>query len=453
VRARGRPGIQLDGHVGPEVLVDARRYDEAREAVARARDLARAGGSPLFETIAALSAAKLALRLDRDPAAALDALHEAEQHAECHGYPLLIEQIDTWYGFALLLAGSDAEARVRLRRAVDSMTAADRVLELPTAAVYLAEAEWRAGDDAAADRAADIALVGAHAQGSNHLLLQALADFPAVASRRIDAEPGADSPWHAVGRALIAQGAAVHAVVRSSVELREFGRCEIVVDGTPRQPRITKTYELLALLLTRPGEPVERGELLDALFDGRADDSTRAYLRQAIRWLRQVLGSPHAVVAEEGRIWLGERVAVAGESTRFQLLLAEASRLQGTERLDATLDALAIADHGEYLPCARSQWADDRRQELASLVVDARLEAAELAFTAGRFEDAERLAAQVLAAEPFREAAWRLRMRLADALGAADGVIRAYQECERALAGVGMVPSPATRELRDRLRR
>jgi DNA-binding SARP family transcriptional activator len=452
-RARGRPSIQLEGHVGPEVLMDAGRHAEAHKAVARGRELACAGGTPLFQTTVAVTAAKVALRLDRDPAAALEALREAERHAACHGYPLLTEQIDTWYGLALLLTGSDAEARVRLRRAVDSMMVAGRVLELPTAAVYLAEAEWRAGDEAAADRAADIALEGAHAQGSNHLLLQALADFPAVVSRRIDAEPGADSPWHAIGRALIAQGAALHAVVRSSVELREFGRSQIVVDGTPRQPRIGKTYELLALLLTRPGERVERDELLDALFDGRADDSTRAYLRQAIRWLRQALGSQEAVVAEEGRVWLGEAVEVAGESTRFQLLLAEASRLQGVERLEATLDALAIADRGEYLPAARSRWADERRQELGALAVDARLEAAELAFDAGRLEDAERLAAQVLAAEPFREAAWRLRMRLADALGAADGVIRAYQECERALAELGMEPSPTTRALRDRLRR
>jgi DNA-binding SARP family transcriptional activator len=452
-QARGRPSIQLDGHVGPELLLDARRDDEARAAAARARELARANGSPMFQAIAALSAAKLALRLDRDPAAARAALEEAERHVECCRYPLLVEQIDTWYGLALLLAGEDAQARVRLRRAVDSMTASERILELPTAAVYLAEAEWRAGDDTAADRAADAALEGAHGQGSNHLLLQALTDFPAVASRRIDAEPGVESAWHAIGRALIAQGTAVPTVVRASAELREFGRCEIVVDGTPRQPRIAKTYELLAYLITRPGERVERDVLLDALFDGRADTSTRAYLRQAIRWLRHALGTSDAVITEEGRVWLGDAVAVSGESTRFQLLLAEASRLQGAERLAATLDALEIAERGEYLPGARSQWADARRQELASTAIDARLEAAELAFAGGRLDDAERLATQVLAAEPFREAAWRLRMRLADALGAADAVVRAYHECERALADIGMTPSPATRELRDRLRR
>ena len=103
------------------------------------------------------------------------------------------------------------------------MQAGDRILELPTAAVYLAEAEWRAGNEEAADRAADIALAAARRQGSNHILLQALADIPAVVSRRLDAEAGADSPWHELGRALIAQGVALDARAGVSVRCGEFG--------------------------------------------------------------------------------------------------------------------------------------------------------------------------------------------------------------------------------------
>jgi len=450
-QARGRPSVQLDGHVGPELLLDAGRGEDARAAARRGRELAR--GTPLFELQTTITAAKLALRLDRDPQAARTALDEAERYAELAPYPLMTEQIDTWYGLAQLLGGDDETARTRLRRAVASMTAADRLPELPTAAVYLAEAEWRQGDDVAADAAADVALEAAHGQGSNHILLQALRDFPAVASRRIDVEPDAESAWHELGRALIAQGITVEAPVRSSVELLEFGRCAIVVDGVPVRPRIAKSSELLAYLTTRPGLRAARDELLDALFDGRTDPSTRAYLRQAIRWLRHVLGTPHAVVAENGDVRLGDAVTVAGESTRLEILLAEAARLQGDDRLQATLDALQIADRGEFLPAVHTHWADARREALASLVAGARLEAAELAFAAGRFDDAERLVGRVLEAEPFRETAWRLRMRLADALGAGDSVIRAYQGCERALAQVGTTPSRTTRELLERLRR
>jgi DNA-binding SARP family transcriptional activator len=450
---RGLPSGALDWAARAELLLDARRAREAREAAGQLREVARQGGTPLIQIVAAITVAKLSLRLDRDTEAARAVLDEADELAAACPYPFLTEQIDTWYGLTLLLDGHDDAARTRLRRAVTGMMAADRVLELPTAAIFLAEAEWRRGDDAAADAAADAALAGARAQGSNHLLLQALAQFPAVASRRIDAESGGESPWHQLGRALLAQGVAVEVPVTASIELHEFGGCGIVVNGVAGRPRIAKTCELLAYLTTKPGLRAERGELLEALFDGRADPSTRAYLRQAIRWLRDVLGAPDAVVAEEGHVRLGEGVAVAGESTRLEIQLAEAARLQGVERLEATLDALAVTERGEFLPGTGTRWAEARREALAAVINDARLDAAELAFGVGRLDEADRLAAQVLDAEPLREGAWRLRMRLADALGAGDNVIRAYQGLERALAEIGARPSPTTRDLLERLRR
>ena len=51
---------------------------------------------------------------------------------------------------------------------------------------------------------------------------------------------------------------------------------------------------------------------------------------------------------------------------------------------------------------------------------------------------------QVVEADPYREAAWRLLMRLAHTLGDHDRVIAAYRSCERALAELGAEPSPTT---------
>jgi DNA-binding SARP family transcriptional activator len=133
--------------------------------------------------------------------------------------------------------------------------------------------------------------------------------------------------------------------------------------------------------------------------------------------------------------------------------LSEAARLQGEERLAATLDALELMERGEYLPGARTAWAEARRQELAALAADARFEAAELAFAAGRHREAERLVASVLRDDPFREAAWRLQMRLASAAGDEDRVIGAFRRCERALGELGTTPSGTTRHLLDALRR
>ena len=452
-RARGQATVQLEAWTGPEVMIDAGRERQAREAVARGRALARRCGSVVYECQTDLVEAKLELRLKRDPAAARAALDRVERRAAAARAPIVREPLDTWYGLALLLEGDDEGALVRLRRAVESMGAGDRMLELPTAAVYLAEAQWRAGDEEAADAAADLALYAAYRQGSNHVLLQALGDFPAVASRRIDAERGADSPWHDLGRALIAQGAALDAAPRAAVELVEFGRRAILVDGEEARPRIAKTYELLAYLVTRADGAADRDELLDVLFDGRIDDSTRAYLRQAVRWLRRVLPHEGSLVVEGGRVRFGDDVVVTSESTVLESRLAEAARLQGDDRLAATLDALAVFDRGEYLPGSHLRWVDDRRERLIELATDARYEAAELAFAAGSLDRAEGLAGEVLRVDPFREAAWRLTMRVANALGDHDGVIRAYQRCEAALAQIGTEPAASTRELLDRLRR
>jgi DNA-binding SARP family transcriptional activator len=236
------------------------------------------------------------------------------------------------------------------------------------------------------------------------------------------------------------------------VQLLEFGRLAIVVDGADRRPRIAKSYELLAYLLTRPQQRAERHELLDALFDGRTDDSTRAYLRQAVRWLRTVL-PPDGLVTARATVALSDELAAVSESVQLERALAQAARSRGAERLGATLAALEVVDRGAYLPGIESHWVDERRQRLGELATDARYEAAELAFSAGRLDDAARLTEAVLDAEPFHEAAWRLAMRLAGARGDDHGVLRSYQRCDRVLAEVGAEPSATTRQLVDQLRR
>jgi DNA-binding SARP family transcriptional activator len=453
VRAHGFTSTSLDTVVGPHVLVDAGRREAALATLTRGRRRARADGALVYELLADEGEARLLLRLDHDAEAALAVLDRLESSPHARELAYLAEQIDTWYGFALLLTGRDEEAAQRLRAAAGAMLRSERMLQLPTAAVYLAEAEWRLGDEEAADQAADVALDAARRQGSNHMLLQALADFPAVVSRRIDAEPAADSVWHELARALVAQDVALTVPVRSSVRLIEFGDCRILVDGEEARPRIAKTYELLAYLAAaRPEPQAERGELLDALFDGRADESSRAYLRQAVRWLRRVLPAD-SVQGEKGVVRLGEAVAITSESVQLEAALTEAARLRGGDRLSATLSALEVYDRGPYLPDFASRWVDDRRAHLGELATDARYEAAELALAEGRLGEAKELATEVLRVEPYREAAWRLIMRLAGAVGDDDGVIRAYRRCQEALAAVGASPAATTRELLQRLRR
>jgi hypothetical protein len=98
-----------------------------------------------------------------------------------------------------------------------------------------------------------------------------------------------------------------------------------------------------------------------------------------------------------------------------------------------------------------SGWAGGRRRRLSELAGDAREEAAELAFAAGRHADARRLNDQVLTPT-----------RLARAHGACASESRApsattascaYKNCEPALPSLATTPSATTHQLLERLRR
>jgi LuxR family maltose regulon positive regulatory protein len=443
----------MHGIVGAELMIDLGDLDEARTVIARGRVHVADSGSVVFAMLNQLIEAKLELRLACDPDAALAILDDLEAGEDGRRYAFIAEQSDTWRGMALLMRGPGAEAVEPLTRAVASMCGSGRILELPTAAVLLAEARWRAGDEDGADRAVDEALATAEEQGSNHHLLQALSDFPAVLARRLDAEAGADSQWAELGRALMARGVPVDLHVGPTVELREFGEPVILADGRPVRPRIAKSVALLAVLATAPDNAGERDALLDALFDGRNDDAARSYLRQAAHRLRQVL--PHGVgpAFDGSTLRFADGVRVASDSLRFEALVTQAARLQGAERLAALQEALALFDGGPYLHGLTEGWVGERRERLETLAGDTRVEAAQLAFNAGRYQDARALAETALRADPFRESAWRLVMRVASVTGDEDGVIDAYRRCRDTLSGLGAEPSASTQQLLGALRR
>jgi DNA-binding SARP family transcriptional activator len=441
------------GIVGAELMIDLGDVARAREVLASGRALIEQTGSVVFEMLNRLIEAKLELRLARDPAAALEILDALEREGDARRYDFIEEQLETWRGLALLLDGPGADAVGPLTRAVASMQRSGRILELPTAAALLAEAHWRAGDEDAADRAADLALEAANRQGSNHHLLLALADFPAVVARRLDAEASSDSPWHAIGRALMVRGVALDASPSTSVRVEDLGRPSLVVDGREVRPRIAKSVALLAYLAAAPEHEAERSELLDALFDGRADDSARSYLRQAVHRLREVLPEGVGPAFDGSRLRFGAPVALSGASARAEALLAEASRLQDEDRLALLLEAVALLDRGEYLDGVDAPWVAERREHLAGLRAGARLDAARLAFDLGRYAEAGELAEGALREDPYMESAWRLLMRVAGAVGDEDGVIAAFRRCAGALDELGAAPSDSTQRLLQQLRR
>jgi DNA-binding SARP family transcriptional activator len=439
--------VWLSAVLGPRMMIEIGDHAEAERLLYEGRSRIEATGSSLFESYSLLLEAEFELRLHDDPAAARAVLEALATHPVAGTYAFLSEQRDMLTGLVLLHEGMDEEAVTHLRCAVAGMERGERLLFLSTAATYLSEAEWRVGREQAADEAADLARISAQRQGSNHYLLKALAEFPDVLTRRIDLEETADSPWHEIGRGLAVRGMVGTDTVAANVEVVEFGHVAIQADGKDVSPGLNKSVELLAFMANRENEETSRTALLDALFEGRRGDSASSYLRQAVLKLRRVIPEMFDPDTAVGVLRLGPRMRVSTESRRLISLLGEASAQRGRERLRLLLVALEIADRGTYLPSVNSQWVEDRRLRIDELVRSARVEAAEVAYAEGMYAKAAGLVQQVLDDDPYREAAWRLEMRLAQIHGDHDRVIAAYRACEAALGELGAEPSPTTLKL------
>jgi len=442
--------VPLEGVVGPEILGDLGRADEAFRALDSTRSRIAGSRSVVFELLASVLEAWLLLRLRDDHRRALAVLEAISTRRELADYPFIAEQVATWTGLALLRSGGDGPARACLRRAVHDMIAGRRILELPTASVYLAEAALRAGDEDEADRASEQALDAARRQGSDHLLLKALSDFPSVLVRQLDA--GADSRWRELGRVLATQTIDIGRPVAAVVHFHDLGAPRVRVDGQVVSPKITKSLEVLAVLAEAPEHRVDRATLLSSLFEARSDRASATYLRQAVHRLRELMPAGVELAIDRAHVKITGATIVT-DSARFLRLLDEAAALEDQERLAALESALAMFASGEYLAGRDSYWIDARRAMLVERATDARFQAAELRFARDDHPTAQAHLDAVLAADPFEERAWRLTMRIAATRGDYDGALAAFRHCRRTFEEIGATPSPATRRLLDALRR
>ncbi|HEY2657006.1 MAG TPA: AAA family ATPase [Solirubrobacteraceae bacterium] len=452
-RAPQRPAMWM---AGAELMIDLGRAEDARAVVRSAQASLHPIRDGRLTLRASILEAKVALRCARDTETARRALERVLEDRLGTGLASVREHAETWLGLALLLDRDDAEAARLLRGTVASMTRCGRRLVLPAAAVYLAEAEWRAGDEATANAAADVALQAARFQGSDHILLGALADFPSVAGRRAGSDPATDSPWHRLAQLVRSCGDGERILVRVrapvTVDVREFGSTELVVDSCTMHPRLSKAHTLLALLATRAEREAPRKATICELFDSGNEQSMVSYLRLAVRSARETLPPGVELTLDRQVLRCTPRDCLSSESVRFETLVENARRVAGEQRLRTFLSALELQRTGPYLERETCPWALERRRDLEDLAEEALVQASETAYELAEYAEAERLVRDGLARNRFREPAWRLLMRIAAATRDHDAVIAAYRECESVVAEMGAKPSPATASLLAQLR-
>jgi DNA-binding SARP family transcriptional activator len=437
----GGRSLWLNGLDAADLMVDLGRPHDAWAAVRAGWQLQHANGSTLYAALLGIAEARLHLKLDDDPQAALRALAEARAAgAEEHSFTRELENM--WRGVCHLRLNEYDAAHTLLAQAVASMQRTDHRLHLATAATYLAEASWQAGAEEAADKAAHLALVTADQVGSTHLLLAALEDVPGVAVRGADTEQYRDARWHELISLLSRRRGALTVTTPSPrLVLEEFGEPSLLLDGCDVTPRLRKSTELMARLLAAPDRRVPRQELLSGLFRSRSEPAARSYLRQAVYRLREILPETLVPAMSGEDLVISGPELVVGTSSEVLDTIDLAARQPAETQFATLVEATARADRGAFLSGFAGVWVESRRAELDDRLRRARLDLARVAYRLGRYWEADLALDTVLREDPYREEAWLLRIAVAHASGNDDGVLATYQRYLGVMRDLGVPPS------------
>ncbi len=422
---------------GLELIREARR--RSREHVYRIGDRA----------IFAATEGKLLVRMGR-PGEALELLSSASSWCAQRGLLSFREWADAWLGAALLVLDEAPHLAVeRLRSVVTSMERAGRRLELSAAAVFLAEAEWRAGNEECHDRACDLALRTAETQGTLAPLVRALGVFPDVLSRRVDAGGDTGDVWRRLMRASTPR---VPHPLRGEPVLRihTFGEGWIEIDDERIPLRLAKAIELAAYLARACGNGVPRARIIRDLFDGSGDGGN--YLRQCLHRLRRALPDGVTLESVDGRLMWAPPGSARSDDQDFEALVARARVELGVRRLDTLRRALDIRSAGSYLAGIDGDAADVRRDELTALTEEARIELARGLLRTGFPVEARSTLRDAIAADALNEEAWQLLMRAEADLDGPEAVARVLVACREVFGASGLTPCPATVLAATRLR-
>lgn len=237
------------------------------------------------------------------------------------------------------------------------------------------------------------------------------------------------------------------------IQLQTLGRVRLQGDrsGDTAGPAAAqpKRLALLAYLAIEGARgPVRRDLLLALFWPELGTEQARRALRQALHYLRRVIGDDVLVGA-------GEELSVHG--SQFRCDAVEVERLIGAGE---PAQALSLYEgdfftgfHVPDVSVELEEWVDRTRARLRRHAASAAWTASEAAESAGHPEEAVALARRGCALEPDQEGGWRRLMTLQGRVGDQAGALRSYDElATRLRRDFDADPSPETAALASKLR-
>jgi DNA-binding SARP family transcriptional activator len=240
------------------------------------------------------------------------------------------------------------------------------------------------------------------------------------------------------------------------LKIRALGALEVHT----RQGRIEKSQwgsnrarELL-LFLACHRDGCTKGQIGLALWPDSSPAQLRNTFHVTLHRLRHALGIPDAIQVDDDRYRINPSLAWELDADVFERDVRAAVRdMRAGGDATAALTAATARYRGDFLPGeAVGEWADERRDRLRHLHLDA-LEALGRALMAReQYVEAADAFSAILAVDPVNEDACRRHMICLVQLGDRASALRAYDALVRALRDdLGVRPGRETVALRDKL--
>ncbi|MCD4536385.1 winged helix-turn-helix domain-containing protein [Nocardioides sp. cx-169] len=229
-----------------------------------------------------------------------------------------------------------------------------------------------------------------------------------------------------------------------------FGAATFTRDGRPVSLPPASTA-LLAYLLLRHGQPVDRDRLADVVGESESDAFARRRLNTAVWRLRRQL-EPDGVARDSVLTSVGHGVAVSPtcevwvDAVEFATTCRHLPPYHRWSDADAERVTRAVALYrGDFLGGTYTDWALRERGRLSDLHLQALVGLAEWLRLRGRADDALEHARAAVAAEPLREDLHRLVMQLYADAGLPQLAARQLARCRQLLGDeLGVEPLPET---------
>jgi DNA-binding SARP family transcriptional activator len=230
----------------------------------------------------------------------------------------------------------------------------------------------------------------------------------------------------------------------------------VVDDADWRRERVRA---LLLLLVVR--SELRREEAATLLWPDLDQQKSGANLRLTLHYLQNVLEphrarreAPYFVSQDAGFLRLRGHERLTVDAWELEALLEEAGHAEASGAPSRALEHLLAATslwRGEpFEDVAFAEWVAPVREWLHGRYVAAGVRASELLLGADRPDEALELVDRVLRAEPWSEAAYRVRVSAHLAAGNRTAALRALEACRAMLDELGVEPDAETEMLTRR---